>query len=233
VFVPAYNAARHLPAMIERVPSDAWKQVGAVWIIDDGSTDGTAGVAGAITAQNPRCRVERFEVNRGYGAVVKKGLSLCRADGCEIAVCLHGDGQYPPEALPEGIAAIRGGLDLVQGSRIASHTALSGGMPLYKYVAGRTLTFFENLVFGLRMTDYHSGYLFYSRRALETLPYERLSAGFDIDLELIAAARAHGLNVGEIPVQTHYGDEVSHLNPVGYGLRVLRVLWNYHRGVYA
>ena len=94
------------------------------------------------------------------------------------------------------------------------------------------LNVIENRTLRLSMTDYHSGYLLYGRRALAALPIERLSNSFDFDLEVIAAAAARGLQVGEAPIPTHYGDETSHLNPVTYGLRVLRVMWNYRRGRY-
>jgi hypothetical protein len=135
--------------------------------------------------------------------------------------------------LPALVAALRGrGLDLLQGSRIASGTALSGGMPVYKYVANAVLNRIENLTLGLSMTDYHSGYLIYGRKVLERVPFARLSNSYDFDLEVIATARAHGLAVAEAPVPTHYGDEVSHLNPIAYGLAVLRVMWNYRRGRY-
>jgi len=90
----------------------------------------------------------------------------------------------------------------------------------------------ENHTLELKLSDYHSGYLLYGRRAL-LLPFERLSNSFDFDLEVIASAKARGLGVGEAPVPTHYGDEISHLNPFSYGLRVLRVLWNFRRGHYA
>ena len=117
-------------------------------------------------------------------------------------------------------------------SRIAAGTALRGGMPLYKYVGNALLNSVENHTLGLSMTDYHSGYLVYGRRALD-LPFANLSDSFDFDLEVIASARARGLAVGEAPIPTHYGDEISHLNPLDYGLRVLRVMWNYRRGRYA
>jgi hypothetical protein len=120
----------------------------------------------------------------------------------------------------------------MQGSRIASGTALSGGMPAYKYVANRILTFFENIVFGLSMTDYHSGMLFYSRKALDTLPFERLSASFDFDLEVIALARARGLAISEMPIPTRYAKEQSYLNPVSYGVRVLGVMVKFLAGRY-
>ena len=124
-------------------------------------------------------------------------------------------------------------LDLLQGSRIAGGEALAGGMPRYKIIANAVLNRLENWTLGLCMTDYHSGYLIYGPRVLGSLAFERLSDSFDFDLEVIAAARACDLRVGEAPIPTRYADEVSHLQPVTYGLRVLRVLWRYHLGVYA
>jgi len=233
VFVPAYNAARHLEGVIERIPAAAWDMLRVVWIVNDGSTDATAEVAGRLGRSGRPVREWRFERNQGYGAVARKGLALCQTDGCDVAVCLHGDGQYPSEDLPRFVSAVREqGWDILQGSRIASGTALAGGMPLYKYLAGRALTALENAVFGLRMSDYHSGFLAYSRKAMETLPFERFSGSFDFDLEVIASARARGLNVGELPIPTRYADEVSHLNPLKYGMSVLGVMGRYLAGRY-
>ena len=165
---------------------------------------------------------------------MKDGLARARAWDPEIVACIHADGQYSPEVLPDLVADMRArSLDILQGSRIASGTALSGGMPIYKYVANAILNRVENHALGLAMTDYHSGYLLYGRHALRSLPFGGLSDSFDFDLEVIASARAHGLRVSEAPVPTHYGAEVSHLRPIAYGMRVLRVLWNYRRGRYA
>ena len=105
-------------------------------------------------------------------------------------------------------------------------------MPVYKYIAGRILTALENTVFGLGLTDYHSGYLCYSRRAMLAVPFDRLSDSFDFDLEVIACARARGMGVAEIPIPTRYAGEKSNLNPITYGLRVLRVLARYLAGGY-
>jgi hypothetical protein len=105
-------------------------------------------------------------------------------------------------------------------------------MPLYKYVANAVLNRLENFTFGLSMTDYHSGYLVYGRRVLHGVSFARLSDSFDFDLEVIASARAAGLAVAEAAIPTHYGDEVSHLRPIPYGLRVLRVLWRFQQGHY-
>lgn len=233
IFVPAYNAGRHLEQTIARIPEAIWPEVKSCWIINDGSSDNTGEIAEDLSERNNRIRPVHFERNSGYGAVVRKGLALCREDSCEVAACLHADGQYPPESIPEFFeSVISDGFDILQGSRIASGTALSGGMPLYKYMAGKTLTFFENAVFGLTMTDYHSGYLFYGRRALSKIPFERLSRSFDFDLEVIASARARGMKVGELPIPTRYADEKSHLNPIHYGLRVVGVMGKYLMGRY-
>jgi glycosyltransferase involved in cell wall biosynthesis len=230
VVIPAYQAARHLGGVLARVRDVRAPGLERVIVVDDGSRDGTAAVAEAAGA--PVTLVRRAR-NGGYGAAMKDGLRAARDAGAALVACVHADGQYSPEALPALLAEReRRGLDLLQGSRIASGTARAGGMPLYKIAANAVLNHLENRTFGLRMTDYHSGYLIYGSAAL-SLPFERLSDSFDFDLEVIAAARARGLAVGEAPVPTHYGDEVSHLNPVGYGLRVLRVLWRYRRGHYA
>jgi glycosyltransferase involved in cell wall biosynthesis len=233
LFVPAYNVAAHVASVIERVPDPLWERVMRCWIIDDGSRDGTGERIEQIAAAYPAVEPVHFAQNRGYGAVVREGLRRSREAGAAVAACVHGDGQYPPEHLPAFVETmIDQGYDILQGSRIASGTALRGGMPLYKYVAGRVLTFFENIVFGLAMTDYHSGYLLYSRRALTRIPFDRLSGSFDFDLEVIATARARGMRVGERPIPTRYAGEHSNLNPVTYGLRVLGVMAKYCVGTY-
>jgi glycosyltransferase involved in cell wall biosynthesis len=230
VVVPAYQAARHLHGVCERLRASAPPGLERIVVVDDGSRDGTAAVAEAAGA--PVAVVRRAR-NGGYGAAMKDGLRAARALGADVVACVHADGQYSPEALPALLAERESrGVDLLQGSRIASGTARAGGMPLYKIAGNAVLNRLENLTFGLRMTDYHSGYLVYGPAAL-ALPVDGLSDSFDFDLEVIASARARGLAVGEAPIPTHYGDEVSHLNPLSYGLRVLRVLWRYRRGRYA
>ncbi len=229
VVIPAYNAENTLADVIGRIPRD----VAGVWIVDDGSTDGTVRVAGDSSRTDPRIRVVRRARNGGYGAAMKAGLGAVEPEGPDVVACVHADGQYAPEELPAMLGTLeRENLDLLQGSRVASGTALSGGMPVYKYLAGRFLTLLENRVFGLRMTDYHSGYLLYGRRALRSIPFTDLSDSFDFDLEVIATARALGLRIGERPIPTHYGEESSSLSPVPYGFRVLGVMLKYLQGRY-
>jgi hypothetical protein len=118
------------------------------------------------------------------------------------------------------------------GSRMLGGTALKGRMPLYKFVANKVLTAIENWAFGLNLAEYHSGYMLYSRKTMASIPFQKLSDSFDFDLEMIVMARIKNLRIQEIAIPTIYADEVSHLRPVQYGLRVLGIVANYKRGKY-
>jgi glycosyltransferase involved in cell wall biosynthesis len=233
IFIPAYQAEATLPAVIERIPESLWPDIASVIVINDGSTDGTDRVARELAQRFSTIDVRTQPENRGYGNAVRKGLALSLETPAEYVVCLHADGQYPPEKLPEFLPFMEEhGVDVLQGSRHKDGTARAGGMPTYKVVAGHLLTWLENKAFGLQMTDYHSGFMLYSRRAVETIPFEKLSYYFDFDLEVIASAQARGLHVAERGIPTHYGEEESHLNPIWYGLRCLRVMLRYRLGRY-
>ena len=233
VVMPAYQAARHVRRVLARVLAVGEPAPSRVVVVNDGSSDGTRAEVLAAAKDDARVELVDRERNGGYGAAMKDALHAARQSDPDVVACVHADDQYSPESLPmlvRELVARR--LDVLQGSRIASGAALSGGMPLYKYAANAVLNRVENRTLGLSMTDYHSGYLLYGRRALEALPFAGLSNSFDFDLEVIASARARGLRIGEAPVPTHYGDEVSHLEPITYGFRVLRVMWRYRTGRY-
>ncbi len=233
VFVPAYNAAATIEGVLERIPGETWDIIEAVTVVDDGSQDATAEVLRGLQGKYPKLQICSFPANRGYGAAVRKGLEVCRGLGTDYIACLHADGQYPPEALLDFVRHMqRFGIDVLQGSRHKDGGALAGGMPRYKWLAGKCLTWIENRVFGLSLTDYHSGFLVYSRRAVATVPVSELSGYFDFDLEFIAYARKRALVINELAIPTRYGDEVSYLNPVVYGLKALRVLAKYVVGHY-
>lgn len=233
VVVPAYQAGSTLRDTLERIPPETWEAIGHLIVIDDGSTDDTLRIARKLAEENPKIRPLPNGRNLGYGPTVRRGLIEARSMGCEVAAILHADGQYPPERLLEFAAILgRRKLALLQGSRHLSGGARRGGMPIYKILAGKILVALENRVFALRLTDYHSGFLFHHRTALERIPYESLSDSFDFDLEVIACARAAGLPVGEEAIETRYADEVSHLRPIPYGMRVLGVLRRYGGGHY-
>jgi glycosyltransferase involved in cell wall biosynthesis len=233
VFVPAYNAGKTIGGVLDRIPQEAWDSIEAVIVVDDGSGDNTGPVVEYRKKRYPKLDLHSFPTNRGYGEAVRQGLTLaCRRNSPYIA-CLHADGQYPPEALLQFVGHMqRYGVDVLQGSRHKSGGAIAGGMPRYKYLAGNCLTRLENAVFGLGLSDYHSGFLVYSRRAVLSVPLEKLSGYFDFDLEFIAYARRRGLVIDELPIPTHYGDESSYLNPIVYGFKALGVMWKYGTGRY-
>ncbi|MBW2732714.1 MAG: glycosyltransferase family 2 protein [Deltaproteobacteria bacterium] len=235
VVIPAYNAADTLPDVIARFPRALHDELLAIWVVDDGSTDQTVRVIRKLKTESPwPLKLIMQPHNGGYGNAMKRGLTAARAAGASIVACVHADGQYAPELLPALLDSLRKRrLDLLQGSRLASgRGALAGGMPFYKYLAGRALVALENRVLGLGLSDYHSGYMLYGQRALQHLPFTRLAGSFHFDLEVLASAKAYGLRVGEHAIPTHYGDEVSYLDPIRYGVEVLKVMARYHQGHY-
>ncbi len=233
LIVPAYNAEQTLSQMIERIPELVWERTINVFVVNDGSTDSTASVVSDLAKSNPKILLVSLPENQGYGAAVRAGLQSCQPSDPDYCVCLHADGQYPPEKIPGFIEfMVQNRVDILQGSRHKDGMALKGNMPLYKYVFGKILTEIENAAFGLSMTDYHSGFLFYSRAARENIPFSKLSSSFEFDLEVIASAHARGMSVEELGIPTHYGDEKSYLNPINYGFRVLRVVFKYIFGAY-
>ena len=238
IFVPAYNVERKLCEVLSKIEESVLSRT-HVLVIDDGSRDGTAAAYQKFIESdylntsededNLKNRFEylKFEKNKGYGAVVKKGLEKGLASGAAFIACLHGDGQYPAEKLGEFFEEMENrNLDVLQGSRLAiAGNAKRGGMPLYKRLGGRALTKIENKAFRVKLTDRHSGFIVYSSRFLKTVDLDSLSKSFDIDLELISLADAQNFAIAELPIPTCYDGEKSNVNVVSYGMRVLRQVW--------
>jgi len=231
--MPAYNAGKTIERVFTRIPEEARSKISRYVVVDDGSMDNTLEALGRISSRFPDLIVLQHEKNMGYGAAEKTLLNYACEHDADIVILLHADGQYAPEKIPELVVPLETGqADLVQGSRMLGGGALKGGMPLYKYVSNKALTWIENMAFGLSMAEYHSGYMLYHRRALDAINFGKLSGSFDFDLEMIVAAKILGLRVREIPIPTRYGDEISHLNPIRYGINVLKVVYRYRRGHY-
>jgi glycosyltransferase involved in cell wall biosynthesis len=234
VLMPAYNAGKTIESVFARIPEDARQRITRYVVVNDGSSDDTAAALDRLREQWPTLLPVTHPVNRGYGGALKTLLTCAIDEGADTAIVLHADGQYSPESIPDLLRPIDSGqADLVLGSRMVGGGALKGGMPLYKFVANKTLTAIENRAFGLHLAEYHSGYMLYSRRALTTIPFQRLSGSFDFDLEMIVMAHVRGLRIAEVAIPTIYADEVSHLRPIHYGMRVLKVVRDYRRGKYA
>jgi glycosyltransferase involved in cell wall biosynthesis len=234
IAIPAYNAAETLESVFDRIPPEIVARAPHYVVVDDGSTDATATVARRLRTRFPTLDLIAHAENRGYGSAAQSGLGRALELGADLVVWLHGDGQYAPESIPALLAPLDAGLaDIVQGSRFRGGGALQGGMPFYKYVANRGLTWMENRVFGLGLAEYHSGYMLYCREALETIPFRSFTTrGFVFDQEMLVAARILGLRVVDLPIPTRYAGERSYLRPIPYGLAVLKLMARYLRGDY-
>jgi len=224
VVMPAYNAAKTLERTYADIPRDV---VDHIILVDDVSRDETVEIARRIGLE-----VIVHRQNLGYGGNQKTCYDAALAAGADVVVMLHPDYQYDATRIPELVRPIvEGTHDLVLGSRFLGDP-LAGGMPRWKYVANRFLTTVENLAFGLRLSEYHTGLRAYSRRLLETIPYRRNSDDFVFDQELIAQVVAIGLRhrIGEIAVPTRYFAEASSVGfrrSVVYGLSTLVVVLRY------
>ncbi|MCS7003906.1 MAG: glycosyltransferase family 2 protein [Cytophagales bacterium] len=220
VVLPAYNASKTLEQTYQEIPFE-W--VDEVVLVDDYSKDNTIEIARKLGIQH----IIRHERNKGYGGnqktCYKKALEL----GADIIIMLHPDYQYTPLLIPAMISIIGNGLyPVVFGSRILGGGALQGGMPLYKYIANRILTFTQNLFMGQKLSEYHTGYRAYARKVLETVPFEKCSDDFIFDNEIIAQIFANRFEIAEVTCPTKYFPDASSINfkrSLIYGLGVLRV----------
>lgn len=222
--MPAYNAALTLERTIADIPPGSVDQV---IVVDDCSRDNTVEVA-----QRLGLTVVRHENNLGYGGNQKTCYRLALEAGADYVVMIHPDYQYDSRVIPVAIEIIRLGIcDFVMGSRIRTRReVLEGGMPLYKYLANRCLTFIENVALGQNLGDFHSGFRAYRREVLETIPYEQNSNDFVFDTQFLAQSVYFGFKLGDIPVPVRYFDEASSINfrrSVTYGLATLGVMGLY------
>ncbi len=217
VVLPAYNAGRTLERTIAEIPPGL---VDDLLLVDDASGDDTVAVAQRLDIP--------FVVhpeNRGYGGNQKTCYTEALRRGADIVIMLHPDYQYSPKLIG-AMAWLAGSdeFDIVLGSRILGAGAREGGMPLYKYIANRALTAFENLLLGIKLSEFHTGYRTFTRRVLETLPLAECSDDFVFDNQMLAQAAMFGFRIGEISCPTRYFPEASSINfrrSVVYGMGVL------------
>jgi glycosyltransferase involved in cell wall biosynthesis len=219
VVMPAYNAARTLERTYQDIPHD---MVSRIILVDDVSRDDTVAIARQLGLD-----VIIHRQNLGYGGNQKTCYDAALEAGADAVVMLHPDYQYDATRIPALVAPILAGeKDLMLGSRFLGDP-LAGGMPKWKYLSNRFLTMLENAAFGLRLSEYHTGFRAYSRNLLEAIPYRLNSNDFVFDQELVAQAVAVGMRVGEIAVPTRYFEEASSVNfrrSVVYGLSTIRVV---------
>ena len=205
VVMPAYHAGRTLEATWRDLPHDI---VDDVVVVDDASDDDTVAVARLLGLE-----VILHPQNMGYGANQKTCYAEALARGADIVVMVHPDYQYDPRLVTAMAGMIGSGVyDMVIGSRILGGGALRGGMPVWKYVANRVLTLFENILLGAKLSEYHSGYRAFARPLLDAMPWQRNSDDFVFDNEILAQAIVGGFRIGEISVPTRYFAEASTIN---------------------
>jgi glycosyltransferase involved in cell wall biosynthesis len=224
IFVVAYEAETTLETVLARVPESLLAHDTEVLVIDDSSRDRTfdAGVRSARGSPH-RVTVLHNPENQGYGGNQKLGYQYALRHGFDVVVLLHGDGQYAPEVIPDLLAPILdGSADAVLGSRMLEPgVARRGGMPLYKLVGNKVLTFLQNRLLGSRLSEFHSGFRAYSTAALAKIPFESNSNVFHFDTEIIIQLMLAGCRIAEVPIPTYYGDEICRVNGLRYAKDVV------------
>lgn len=232
--MPSYNARDFLLATVRRIPWNKLPQglSTTVLFVDNASSDGTPGeiekARVELAAAGIATHVILHPENRGYGGSLKTAFAYALGEGFDFLAVIHADGQYAPEELPRLLAALHDDpyVCTLSGSRLSGNP-LKGGMPVYKYVGNHLLTFLQNAVSGLRLSEYHSGYRLYRLALVAKIPWQALSDGWVIDQEIIFVIHQHGLKIAELPIPTHYGTEKSHVPLVGLPLAILRNMAEY------
>lgn len=224
VVLPAYNAAKTLEITYNEIPFNI---VDDVILVDDHSRDNTSEVGKSLGINN----IIRHEKNKGYGGNQKTCYDKALQVGADIVIMLHPDYQYTPKLI-ESISYIIANdvYPVVFASRILGKGALKGGMPMYKYIANRFLTLFQNIMMGQKLSEYHTGYRAYSKEVLNKIDYHLNSDDFVFDNQITAQVFFAGFEIAEVTCPTKYFDDASSINfkrSVTYGLGVLKTSLQY------
>ncbi len=226
IFIVAYHAESTIIQVLTRIPMTLLDEYQIeVLIIDDSSSDRTFDKGEEFRQKGGfpfPLTVLANPVNQGYGGNQKIGYHYAKQGDFDFVALLHGDGQYAPECLPELLLPLKtGNADAVFGSRmLTTGSARRGGMPLYKYMGNKILTWFENRMLRTQMSEFHSGYRIYSVAALQRIPYGLNTNDFHFDTEIICQFVFAGLRIQELPIPTYYGDEICRVNGIKYAWQV-------------
>ncbi len=236
IIMPAYNAALTIEKVFERIPEATFKKVNSIIVVNDGSKDNTKEIILKLQKKYPKVVYLEHEKNKGYGAAQKTGFNEAIKRNADAALLLHSDGQYPPELMDQFLEPLlKNESDVVIGSRFLGTSFKSirkGGMPIHKYIGNRVLTGIENVAYRMKMSEYHTGYTLYSKKALAEIPFNKLSDTFHFDGEMIMMSGIKKLRIKELSIPTRYAEEKSNLRPIKYGLDVLKIILKYLRGHY-
>jgi glycosyltransferase involved in cell wall biosynthesis len=225
VVMPAYEAEMTLYTTYNEVMAQG--VVDQVIVVDDNSSDNTVEIAKTL----PSTIMYKHEKNMGYGANQKSCYKLALQENGDIIIMVHPDYQYTPKLIPAMVSLIESGLyQCVLGSRILGGYALKGGMPLWRYVSNRFLTFFENILMEAKLSEYHTGYRAFSREVLEKVSFEGNSNDFVFDNQMLAQIIWHGYTIAEVSCPTRYFAEASSINLISsikYGFGCLHTALTY------
>jgi glycosyltransferase involved in cell wall biosynthesis len=214
IVMPAYNAGKTLASTVAEIDRSV---VDEIILVDDSSRDNTVS-----EAERLGLKFIRHEKNLGYGGNQKTCYRAALESQADIVIMVHPDYQYTPKLVPAMAHMINSGLfDIILGSRILGGTALKGGMPVYKYFSNRALTLVQNLLTGMKLSEFHTGYRAFHRRVLENLPLHLNSNNFIFDNQILMQAQLAGFRIGELTCPTKYFEEASSINfprSVRYGL---------------
>ena len=232
IFIPAYKAATTLISVIERIPSKTKIFVREIYIFDDCSPDNTyyVGLGYKHESKIKKFNIYKNKKNLGYGGNQKLGYNYAIKRKYDIAVMLHGDAQYAPEYIPKLIKPlIENKADMVFGSRMVGNP-LNQGMPLWKYLGNRFLTFFENRALNMNLSEYHSGFRAYNLHALKEVQFEDCPDDYGFDTDIIIKLVVKKKRIAEISIPTHYGPEshqISFTRSLYYGYSIFKSLLKY------
>ena len=228
IFIPAYNVEKKITKVLNKIPKIVFNKYNIkIIVIEDNSSDKTLSVIKkVIKKKGDKIKIYLIvnKKNKGYGGVQKIAFNYAIKKNFKYVVMLHGDNQYPANKILLLIKPLlTNKYDAVFGSRmINSINALKGGMPLYKYLGNIALTFFQNLVLSSNLSEFHSGYRSYKVSSLKKIKFKINTNDFHFDTEIIIQFLKNNLKIKEIAMSTHYGDEISHLRSIPYGLNIIR-----------
>ncbi len=229
IFIPAFNVETTIVSVLQRLPQDMVDSAAEIFVVDNHSTDETVTrVLRYKESQDlQKLNVIRNPRNCGYGGSQKVAYRHALNQGYDVVAMVHGDGQYAPEVLPVLVAPVLAGeADMLFGSRMTGDP-LAGGMPRYRYVCNKGLTWIQNFILGTSLSEFHSGYRVYSGEALKKIAFEACADNYDFDADIIIMLVRARQRIAERTIPTHYGPEsksVSFFHCIVYGLNILRGL---------
>jgi len=234
ILITAYNVESFIKEVVDRIPHSflSKKYDYSILIIDDKSKDKTREVVQEIKAVNSHLQIKYLfnKVNQGYGGNQKIGYHYAIKNKFDYVLLLHGDGQYAPEKILDMLEPFETfSCDAVQGSRMINKLgALKGGMPIYKFIGNIFLTYIQNLITKIGLSEFHSGYRAYKIKSLMDIPFELNSNYFHFDTEILLQLKMLNRKIYEISIPTFYGKEISTLNSINYGFAILKTTLKYH-----